>query len=166
MALRPWELSRNLFGSAKLMAKLSSSTLAPVLAARLRKCPSCGKRDSQMPRMPKPKFNWGTLLDRQWQECRFVSRSRFVISNKPWKKSAALDDPAMIKHQNLVRTYNCGQPMRDDNRCAVRHQTLQRFLDQALRRSVHTRGCFIEYQNRRIFQKRSGNREPLLFAYA
>jgi hypothetical protein len=67
---------------------------------------------------------------------------------------AALDDPAVIKYQDLVRTHNRGKPMRDDNRCAVRHQTLQRFLDQSLRRGVHTRGRFIENQNRWIFQQR------------
>ena len=72
----------------------------------------------------------------------------------------------MIECQDLVRTHDRRKPMRDDNRCAVRHQALERFLDQALRRGVHTRGRFIENQNRWIFQQRAGNGESLLFAYA
>ena len=45
--------------------------------------------DEPMPGMPKPKYNWAILLDRRWQECRFVSKSRFGIWNKAWRTSAA-----------------------------------------------------------------------------
>ena len=56
--------------------------------------------------------------------------------------------------------------MRDHETSAVRHEVLQRFLDQSLRRRVHARRRFIENQDRRIFQKRPRDREPLLFAHA
>ena len=47
---------------------------------------------------------------------------------------SALDDMAVIKHENLICVHDSGKPVRDYNGSAVEHQSLQRFLDESLRR--------------------------------
>ena len=78
----------------------------------------------------------------------------------------ALDDPAAFQHENLIRAQHGRKPMRDDEARPVRHQMLERFLDQPLGRGVHARRRFIENEDRRILEQRARDRQPLLFAHA
>ena len=79
---------------------------------------------------------------------------------------SALDDPAVIENQDLVRAHDRRKPVRDHDAGAMRHQMLERLLDQPFGRRVDARRRFIQNQNRRILQERPRDREPLLFADA
>ena len=52
--------------------------------------------------------------------------------------------------------------MRDRNHGAASGKLLERHLNLVLRLGIERRGRFIEQKNRRIFQKRARDREPLL----
>src|SRR5882757_3352283 len=104
------------------------------------------------------------LAFRRFEQTLFAQPGVFAPKRKQLFVRSALDDTAAIKHENLVCAYDSGKPVRDYNGRAIEHQSLQRFLDESLRRGVHARRCFIQNQNWRIFQQRPSNREPLLFA--
>src|ERR1019366_4745685 len=74
---------------------------------------------------------------------------------------AVLDDSPLLDHQDLVRTANGGEPMRDDKRGAPVHQIGESFLDQGFRLGVQTRGGFIENQNARVRQDGARDGDPL-----
>src|SRR6266498_4608750 len=77
---------------------------------------------------------------------------------------AALDDPPVGEHHDEVRVSHGGEPMRDDQHGAVRHQPVDRLLDEAL--GLHVQGArrFVEDQNRRIAQQRARDRDALALA--
>ena len=58
----------------------------------------------------------------------------------------------VIQDQDLVRPHNRRKPMRDHDGRPMRHQIIERFLNQPLGRRVHARGRLIQNQNRRILQ--------------
>src|SRR3954447_9655197 len=74
---------------------------------------------------------------------------------------SALDDDAAIEHHDLVRTTDRREPMGDHERGAALHQTFQRALYEPLRFGVERGRGLIEDENRRIFEQRTRNREPL-----
>jgi hypothetical protein len=76
----------------------------------------------------------------------------------------ALDDPAPIEHQDLVRGRDAGQPVRDDDgRGAVRHGR-EIGLDGLFGRAVERRGRLVEDEDARALQDGAGNRKTLLLA--
>src|SRR5205809_3613215 len=79
---------------------------------------------------------------------------------------ATFYDSAMIEYQNLLCVHNRREPMRDYDGCPMKHQALERFLNQPLGRGVHARRRFVEDQDWRILQERTRNREALFFADA
>ena len=91
------------------------------------------------------------LAFRRFEQTLFAQPSVFAAKRKQFVVRSALDDTAAIKHENLVCAYDSGKPVRDYNGRAIEHQSLQRFLDESLRRGVHARRCFIQNQNWRIF---------------
>src|SRR5207237_8223575 len=57
---------------------------------------------------------------------------------------AALDDLAVLEHENLVRALNRRQPVGDDERRASLSQRLQAVLDHRLALAVEARRRFVE----------------------
>ena len=72
-----------------------------------------------------------------------------------------LRDAAALQHDDGVGAPDGGQPVRDDERRAVAHQVLQRFLDQQLRFGVERRRRLVQDQDRRVLQQRARNRQAL-----
>ena len=77
---------------------------------------------------------------------------------------AALHQPTLVEHQNLVAGHHARKPVRHDQRRAPRHQALQRLLNRRLVFGVHAGQRLIEDQNRRVAQQRAGDRDPLPLA--
>ena len=105
------------------------------------------------------------LAFRRFEPTLFAQPRVFPTKRKQLLVGSALDDTAVIKHENVICVHDSGKPVRDYDGSAVEHQILQRFLDESLRHGIHARRCFIQNQNWRIFQQRPSNREPLLFAH-
>src|SRR5207247_10300958 len=79
---------------------------------------------------------------------------------------AAFYDSAMIEYQNLVCVHNRREPMRDYDGCPMKHQALERFLNQQLGRGVHARRRSVADQDWRLLHERTRNREALFCADA
>src|SRR5690606_24719028 len=75
--------------------------------------------------------------------------------------SAALDDPAVIEHEDLVSALDRRQPVRDDERRATLSQTTQSVPDQRLALAVEARRRFVEDQHAWIRDDGTRNRETL-----
>ena len=56
---------------------------------------------------------------------------------------AAFDDFAVFQDDNLVSLHHGGEPVRDHERCAARHQALNGVLNVRFAFGVEARGCFI-----------------------
>src|SRR5262252_611844 len=77
---------------------------------------------------------------------------------------AALDDRALVEHDDLVGRDDGGQPMRDYQRGAIARDPVQRVLDLLLGVTVERRGCFVEHQDRWPFQDGACNGDALFLA--
>ena len=77
---------------------------------------------------------------------------------------SALDDTALIQHNDLVGAHDRGQPMRDHQRCAVARHPLQRILNFPFGMAVECRSGLVEHQDRRAFENRARDRDALLLA--
>src|SRR6478736_4792782 len=104
------------------------------------------------------------LAFRRFEQTLFGQPRVFPTKRQQFLVGSALDDTAVIKHENLICAHDSGKPVRNYDASTVEHQSLERFLNETLRRSVHARGRFIQNQNWRILQERPRNRKPLLFA--
>ena len=62
---------------------------------------------------------------------------------------AALDDHALIEHQDLVGADDGREPMGDDERGAVLRHAVERILDVPLGVAVERGGRLVEQQDRR-----------------
>ena len=74
---------------------------------------------------------------------------------------ALLDDAAVLNDHDAVAGFDGREPVRNDKAGAALAQHAQRLLDAALRFRVERGGRFIQNQNRRVFQQRTRNRQPL-----
>ncbi len=74
---------------------------------------------------------------------------------------AALDDAALIENEDPVRMSHGGKPMRDDDAGAPMHQSLERFVHEAFTFAVECRSGFIEQQDSRVRQNRTGDGDAL-----
>ena len=73
-------------------------------------------------------------------------------------------DHAILDHDNAVHLHDRRKPMRDhDDRLSL-HKGLERVLNERFRLRIQTGGCFIKHEDRRIFQDRARDRDPLTFA--
>jgi len=73
-------------------------------------------------------------------------------------------DPAIGQNEDSVGAPNGGQTVGDDNRRTPFHQVLQCLLNQRFRFGIQRRGCFIQNQDRRIFQQCPRDRDALALA--
>src|SRR5678816_3205423 len=69
---------------------------------------------------------------------------------------AYLRDASGFHHDDAISILDRRQTMRDDERRAVAHQTLERFLDDALRFGIERRCRLIQHENRCILQQGTG----------
>src|SRR6476661_6991334 len=104
------------------------------------------------------------LAFRRFEQTLFGQPCVFPTKREQFLVGSALDDTAVIKHENLICAHDSGKPVRNYDASTVEHQSLERFLNETLRRSVHARRRFIQNQNWRILQECPRNRKPLLFA--
>ncbi len=78
--------------------------------------------------------------------------------------AAALDDLAVIQHQDFVGIHHRGKPVRDDQRGAVPGDLAQRALDFAFGAGVQRGRRFVQQQDRRVLQDGAGDGDALLLA--
>ena len=77
---------------------------------------------------------------------------------------AALDDHAVVEHDDLVGADDGREPVRDDQRRAVARHPFERVLDLLLGVAVERRGRLVEEQDRRRLEDRAGDGDALLLA--
>src|SRR4051812_16162678 len=76
-------------------------------------------------------------------------------------EAAALDDAALIEHQNARRVADGGKAVRDDECGAPPHHFIESRLHLALGGSVERACRFVEDQDWRVLQQRARNRQAL-----
>src|SRR6266540_4051379 len=77
---------------------------------------------------------------------------------------SGFDDLSFSEHINHVSLANCCQPVRDDDRGLVFHQTLQRFEYKLFRRGVQAGGRLVQQQNRSVVDDCARDGDPLALA--
>ena len=77
---------------------------------------------------------------------------------------AAFANRAAFEHRNHIGAANRRKAVSDDEHRAPSHQIVQRALHEHLGFGIELGSRFIENQNRRIFQERARNRQPLALA--
>ena len=77
---------------------------------------------------------------------------------------AALDDAALIQHQNLVRADHGGEAVRDHQRRAPARDFVEARLDFALGLGVERRGRLVEHQDARPFEDDARDGDALFLA--
>jgi len=75
--------------------------------------------------------------------------------------SAALDNPALIEHQDAVGADDARQPVRQDQGRAALREAIDGLLDHRLVLGIDRRQGLVEDQDRRIAQQGARNRQPL-----
>ena len=81
-------------------------------------------------------------------------------------KRAQLNNFTTIQHRYEVCILYCWQPMRYDNDRAILHDPFKCLLNQILRRSVQSRGRFVQEQDARVAQDSSSYGDSLLLTPA
>ena len=74
---------------------------------------------------------------------------------------AARDDAAVIHDDDTVGLLHGGQPVRDDDRRALRHELFERLLHEQLALRVERARRLVEQQDRRILENRARDRDAL-----
>ncbi len=77
---------------------------------------------------------------------------------------AALDDDAVVEHQDHVGADDGRQPVRDHQRGAALGHAIELVLDVPLGVAVERRGRFVKQQDRRTFEDGAGDGDALLLA--
>jgi len=77
---------------------------------------------------------------------------------------ALFDNTPLIDHQNTVARQDRGQPVRDHDRGALRHQLGQRLLHQRFALGIQRRRRLIEQQQRRLAQDGARDGDALALA--
>src|ERR1043165_354057 len=75
---------------------------------------------------------------------------------------AALDDAALLHHQDLVGVHDRRKPVRDDERGVALGDTVELGLYRLLRFRIERRGRFVEDEDARFLEDRPGDRDTLL----
>ena len=74
---------------------------------------------------------------------------------------ALVDYVTLIDDDDLVRILNRLETVGDHDRCAPACELLYRLFYDSLRASVERRSRLVEEENRRVFQERPRDRDPL-----
>ena len=77
-----------------------------------------------------------------------------------------LGDLAAFENEDLIGMANGRESVRDDEAGTVLHEAVEGLLDEPLGGRVHTRGGFIEDEDRWIFEKGASDGEALFFTDA
>src|ERR1700745_3371295 len=75
-------------------------------------------------------------------------------------ESSTFDHASVVEKQDARGVANGGQAMGDDKGRASLHHLIERRIDLGFGHGIERAGCFIEDQNRRVFQERPCNRQP------
>ena len=81
-----------------------------------------------------------------------------------FRRSTLFCHPALREDNNLVRRFHGAHPVGDDQNSLAGEEAGEGFLNSALIFHVQAGGCLIQKDDRRIFQKRAGDGNPLAFA--
>jgi len=76
----------------------------------------------------------------------------------------ALDDHALVEHQNLVGADDGREPVRDHQRGAILRHAVERVLDVALGVAVERGSRLVKEQDRRCFEDGARNGDALFLA--
>ena len=76
----------------------------------------------------------------------------------------ALDDPAVVEHDDLVGVADRREPVRDRDRRAALGEPVERLLDGALGLRVEGARRLVEHEHGRVAQDRARDRDALLLA--
>src|SRR5580658_8812471 len=90
-----------------------------------------------------------------------VELSVFLPARKQFVVRAVFDDSSVNDHDDPVRAAYRGQSMRDDQRSAVGHKMLERFLHGSFCGRVEGRRSLVEDKNWRILEQRACDRNSL-----
>jgi hypothetical protein len=74
---------------------------------------------------------------------------------------SALNDAAVIKHEDLICGCDGAEPVRNRNGGPTPHRALERLLHVSLGDRVKRRGCLVKQENRRVLQEHARNSEAL-----
>ena len=77
---------------------------------------------------------------------------------------SSLHDLSVLHDQDLVRREDRGKTMRDQDTRALLDQRIDRFLNLLLGNGVQCARRLIKYEDRRILQQYTGDRDPLLLS--
>ena len=77
---------------------------------------------------------------------------------------AALDDPALIEHEDEVGVHDALDAVGDDEGRAVLHQVIQRLPDLRFRLQVDRGGGIIQHEDAGILEQRAGDGDALLLS--
>src|SRR5919201_4817 len=77
---------------------------------------------------------------------------------------AALDDPAVVQHDDLIGLAHGREPVRDRNRRPPLREPVERRLHEPLGLGVERARRLVEDENRRVAENRPRDRDPLLLA--
>src|ERR687892_2762316 len=133
------------------------------------RCLAPGSRPSAR-RSPAPSRRTGAI-EHSGCQCGLLSLERAELGGDELRKdaalgqkvreAAALDDAAVLEHQNEVGLAYRRQAMRDHERRAALHDVPQRLLNSRLRGRVERAGRLVQDQDRRILEHGAGDTQPL-----
>src|SRR3954468_15308159 len=115
---------------------------------------------------PAPPYQVRSMAER-------ITRSRSIAELRPLERSVravqrrelggrpALDDAAVLQHDDLVGVFDRRQAMRDHERRAVAHEFQQRFLESPFRFVVERRRGLVEDQDGRVLEQGARDRDAL-----
>src|SRR5436190_6719017 len=94
-------------------------------------------------------------------ELQIVQPAIHAVRREQVAVRAALHNPPLGQDDDEIGVLYGGEPVRDDEHRAVRHQAVDRFLHQALGLGVERAGRFVENEDGRIAEQRPGDRDAL-----
>ena len=77
---------------------------------------------------------------------------------------AALDHRALVENENSVGAADGREAVGDDDGGAALEELRERFLDCLLAGRIDVRGGLVEDEDRRVFEERAGDGDPLALA--
>ena len=81
-----------------------------------------------------------------------------------FRRSSLFCHPAVRENNDLIRSFHGAHPVGDDKDRLALEQAGEGFLNSALVFHVQAGGGLIQKDDRRIFQKRAGDGDPLPFS--
>ncbi len=124
----------------------------PVIAPRV-----AGRAGRVDPRLIVAELAAGLRRELPLVELRIETRGRDELG-----VSAALDDPALLHHEDQIGTQHGGQPVRDHDRRPAGERAFERGLHRGLGIRVEVRSGLVEHDEVRRLQQQPRNGEPLL----